>query len=180
MTASHKILTLQALSSSLNAGTAKRGCLSRGRAFGPSFGSPPAVCPPERPCPFAPYRVARSARHNTKDRRKGSFGKGLSKVSILYRDWGPENLFSRRPARISPHPKNLSRPDLLQSPGKNTPPCRNAGTPRNYPQNTEKYPKIPKCPVGAFFSVFWGIFLGFQNFSPGETGNSGSGHLRAL
>ena len=29
--ASHKILTLQALSSSLNAGTAKRGCLSRGK-----------------------------------------------------------------------------------------------------------------------------------------------------
>ena len=43
VTASHKTLTLQALSSSLNAGTAKRGCLSRGKAFG----SPPAVCPPK-------------------------------------------------------------------------------------------------------------------------------------
>ena len=53
VTASHKILTLQALSSSLNAGNAKRGCLSRGKAFG----SPPAVCPPQRPRPFAWYRI---------------------------------------------------------------------------------------------------------------------------
>ena len=41
VTASRKILILQALSSSLNAGTAKRGSLSRGEAFY----SPPAVCP---------------------------------------------------------------------------------------------------------------------------------------
>ena len=34
VTASHKTLTLQALSSSLNASTAKRGCLGRGKAFG--------------------------------------------------------------------------------------------------------------------------------------------------
>ena len=34
VTASHKMLTLQALSSSLNAGTAKRGFLGRGKAFG--------------------------------------------------------------------------------------------------------------------------------------------------
>ena len=34
VTASHKMLTLQALSSSLNAGNAKRGSLSRGKAFG--------------------------------------------------------------------------------------------------------------------------------------------------
>ena len=53
VTASHKMLTLQALSSSLNAGTAKRGCLSRGKVFE----SPPAVCPPERPRPFARYRT---------------------------------------------------------------------------------------------------------------------------
>ena len=53
VTASHKILTLQALSSSLNAGTAKRGCLNRGKAFG----SPLAVCPPERPRPFALCRL---------------------------------------------------------------------------------------------------------------------------
>ena len=32
--ASHEMLTLQALSSSLNAGTGKRGCLGRGKAFG--------------------------------------------------------------------------------------------------------------------------------------------------
>ena len=32
--ASQKMLTLQALSSSRNAGTAKRGCLGRGKAFG--------------------------------------------------------------------------------------------------------------------------------------------------
>ena len=51
VTASNKILTLQALSSSLNAGTAKRACLSRGKAFE----SPPAVCPPERPRPFARF-----------------------------------------------------------------------------------------------------------------------------
>ena len=48
VTASHKMLTLQALSSSLNAGTAKRGCLGRGEAFG----CPPAVCPPKGPHPF--------------------------------------------------------------------------------------------------------------------------------
>ena len=48
VTASHKRLTLQALSSSLNAATAKRGCLSRGKAFE----SPPAVCRPERPRPL--------------------------------------------------------------------------------------------------------------------------------
>ena len=53
VTASHKILTLQALSSSLNGGPAKRGCLSREKVFG----SPPAVCPPKRPCPFARYRL---------------------------------------------------------------------------------------------------------------------------
>ena len=46
--ASHKMLTLQALSSSFNAGTAKRGCLGQGEAFG----YPPAICPPERPRPF--------------------------------------------------------------------------------------------------------------------------------
>ena len=54
-TASRKMLTLQALSSSLNAGTAKRGCLGRGEAVG----CPPAVCPPERPRPFAHYRKRR-------------------------------------------------------------------------------------------------------------------------
>ena len=47
--ASHKMLTLQALSSSLNSGTAKRGCLGRGEAFG----CPPEVCPAKRPRPFA-------------------------------------------------------------------------------------------------------------------------------
>ena len=52
VTTSHKMLTLQALSSSLNAGTAKRGCLGRGKAFG----YPPTVCPPKRPRPFAHYR----------------------------------------------------------------------------------------------------------------------------
>ena len=52
VTASHKMLTLQALSSVLNAGTAKRGCLGRGEAFG----CPPAVGPPNRPRPFAHYR----------------------------------------------------------------------------------------------------------------------------
>ena len=34
VTASHKVLTLQALSSSLNAGAAKWGCLGRGEALG--------------------------------------------------------------------------------------------------------------------------------------------------
>ena len=33
VTASHTMLTLHALSSSLNAGTANRGCLGRGKAF---------------------------------------------------------------------------------------------------------------------------------------------------
>ena len=54
VSASHKMLTLQALSSSLNAGTAKRGCLGRGEAFG----CPPAVRPPKRPRPFAHYRLS--------------------------------------------------------------------------------------------------------------------------
>ena len=52
-TASHKMLTLQALSSSLNTGTAKGSCLGRGEAFG----CPPAVCPPKRPRPFAHQRI---------------------------------------------------------------------------------------------------------------------------
>ena len=51
--ASHKVLTLQALSSSLNAGTAKRGLWGQGKAFG----WPPAVCPPKRPRPFARCRL---------------------------------------------------------------------------------------------------------------------------
>ena len=34
VTASHKMLTLQVHSSSLNAGTAKRGCLGQGKVFG--------------------------------------------------------------------------------------------------------------------------------------------------
>ena len=49
VTTSHKMLSLQALSSSLNAGGLpgpRRG----------SFGCPPAVCPPKRPRPFAHYR----------------------------------------------------------------------------------------------------------------------------
>ena len=48
VTASHKMLTLQALSSSLNAGTAKGGWLGKR--------CPPAVCPPEWPHPFTHYR----------------------------------------------------------------------------------------------------------------------------
>ena len=36
VTASQTVLTLQALSSSLNTGAAKRGCLGRGEGFGPS------------------------------------------------------------------------------------------------------------------------------------------------
>ena len=39
VTASHKMLTLQALSISLIAGTAKRGFLARGKAFGVTSGS---------------------------------------------------------------------------------------------------------------------------------------------
>ena len=50
--ASQKKLTLQALSSSLNAGAAKGGCLNRGEAFG----CPPVACLPERPRPFTHYR----------------------------------------------------------------------------------------------------------------------------
>ena len=52
VTASHKMLTLQALSSSLNVGIPKRGCLGRGKAFG----RPPAVCPTKRPRSFTHYR----------------------------------------------------------------------------------------------------------------------------
>ena len=53
VTAFHNMLTLQALPSSLNAGTAKGGCLGRGEAFG----CPLAVCPPERPRPCTHYTV---------------------------------------------------------------------------------------------------------------------------
>ena len=52
VTASQIMPALQALSSSLNAGAAKGGCLGRGEAFG----CPPAVCPPERPRPFTECR----------------------------------------------------------------------------------------------------------------------------
>ena len=53
VTASHKMLTLQALSNSLNAGTAKKkNSLGREKAFR----GPPAVCPPERPRPFTHCR----------------------------------------------------------------------------------------------------------------------------
>ena len=48
VTASQKMLTLLALASSLNASTAKRGCLVQGKAFG----WPQAVCPPKRPRPL--------------------------------------------------------------------------------------------------------------------------------
>ena len=48
---SYTMLSLQALPSSLNASAAKGGCLGRGGACG----CPPAVCPPERPRPFAHY-----------------------------------------------------------------------------------------------------------------------------
>ena len=49
VTASNDMLTLQALSSSLNAGTSNWGRLGRG-------GRPPAAYPPERPRPFTHYR----------------------------------------------------------------------------------------------------------------------------
>ena len=52
VTASHKMLTLQALSSSLNTATAKGAAWAEERLFG----CPPAVCPPKRPRPFAHYR----------------------------------------------------------------------------------------------------------------------------
>ena len=52
VTGSQQVLTLQALSSSLNPGAAQGGCLGRGEAFG----CPPADCPPERPRPFTHYR----------------------------------------------------------------------------------------------------------------------------
>ena len=45
------MLPMQALSSSLNAGTAKAGCLGREKAFG----SPPAVCPPQRSRSFTSF-----------------------------------------------------------------------------------------------------------------------------
>ena len=48
-----QMLSLQTPSSSLNAGTGKRGCLGRGEAFG----WPAAICPPKRLRPFAYYRV---------------------------------------------------------------------------------------------------------------------------
>ena len=57
---SHKMLNLQALLSSLNAGTAKRGCLAE-----EAFGCPPAVCPPKRPHPFTHYRNNRSLVSNS-------------------------------------------------------------------------------------------------------------------
>ena len=58
------MLSLQAVSSSLNASTAKRGCLGWGEAFG----CPLAVCPPKRPRPFARCRLWL---HSTKSRFSG-------------------------------------------------------------------------------------------------------------
>ena len=66
------MLTLQALSSSLSAGSAERGCLGPGEAFGCC----PAVCPPKRPRPFAHYKVrTKSALSKT--------GCCLSKLKVL-------------------------------------------------------------------------------------------------
>ena len=88
VTTSHKMLTLQALSSSLNAGTAKRGRLGRGQAFG----CPPAVCPPKRPRPFAHYKEKKKKAQSrkcainyfwTKNRRGGS-GEGLGGQAKLF------------------------------------------------------------------------------------------------
>ena len=70
-------LSLQALSSSLNAGRAKGGCLGRGEAFG----CPPAAHSPERLCPFIHYRFdievaiqnGKPARH----KNPGKMGKKL-------------------------------------------------------------------------------------------------------
>ena len=50
-TASQKMLILQALSSSLNAGAAKGGLPGPSRGF-----CPPVICPPERPRPFTHSR----------------------------------------------------------------------------------------------------------------------------
>ena len=55
VTASHKMLSLQALSSSLSLSMP---ALRRGAAWAEErlFGCPPAVCPPKRPRPFARCR----------------------------------------------------------------------------------------------------------------------------
>ena len=60
-TASLRMLTLQTLSSSLNAGTAKKGCLGWGKAFG----WPPAACLLKRPRPFTHYRKRQTYRELT-------------------------------------------------------------------------------------------------------------------
>ena len=76
VTASHKMLTLQALSSSLIAGTARGGCLGQGEAFG----CPPAVCPPngrDDPRPFAHYRLDSLERERKKKERRGKKMVGL-------------------------------------------------------------------------------------------------------
>ena len=80
VTASQTMLTLQALSSSLHAGAAKGACLGRGEAFG----CPPAVCPPERPCPFTHYQSSYPA-----EVRKWNFSpffsaKGVVKFGVKF------------------------------------------------------------------------------------------------
>ena len=72
VTASHKMLSLQALSSSLNASTAKRGSLSRGKAFE----WPLAVCPPKRPRPFTHYREKLNRGVSKPEGSPTFFGKG--------------------------------------------------------------------------------------------------------
>ena len=74
VTASHKMLTLQALSSSLNASTARKGCMGQGQVFGCS----PAVCPPKRPRPCAHY-----SNFWAKNRWGGS-GEGLGGQAKLF------------------------------------------------------------------------------------------------
>ena len=77
VTASQKMLNLQALSSSLNAGAAKRGCLDRGEAFGC-----PPVCPPERPRPFTHYRKAHLSGTKKRGFLEGGFAKCMPLLAV--------------------------------------------------------------------------------------------------
>ena len=101
------MLTLQALSSSLNAGTAKRGCGLKG--FWPkSFGWPPAVCPPKRPRPFAHYRL-----QNPKPRK---IQRNKKVTQSDFRGPGPLSYFGRDPQSHfeSLFVKNLLMPLFLR------------------------------------------------------------------
>ena len=158
--ASHKMPTLQALSSSLNAGTAKRRLLGQGK----SFGWPPAVCPPKRPRPFAfCVEIFNS---------KIIF---LESVTVTFK-----NLFLR--ARW---PSTEWETGPAQKPEKNGKCPPGLKWPKNGCRNGKNREKMAKIPFWGHFSISVAIFRPFQagghfpffsDFCAGPVSHSVDGH----